>query len=408
MTLAPMPAGVDDGSAEPALDHPTRQTLSRRYDVALLDLDGVVYRGADPVPGAPEALAQARAAGMLLSFVTNNASRPPEAIAAHLVELGVAARPDEVVTSAQAAATLLVETIGTGGRVLVIGGEGLRKAVAEVGLVAVASYDAVPGPQAVIQGFSPDLRYEDLAQATFAVAAGATWVATNTDTTLPTARGLQPGNGTLVAAVAAATGKRPLVAGKPERALVDEAVRRSGATRPLMVGDRLDTDIEGAVRADMDSLLVLSGVSTLADLLAAGPESRPTYLGADLSSLGTAPPPLSELRPGSPVQGSGWRVEVHGAELLLSHQRGEAGQPGGNGDVWDAVRAVVVGAWAVLDAGAALSAVRVPARLRLALVDAGLPDSLIQVDGRDTDTGDRDKAEQTRQTTTWQTTTPPP
>src|SRR4051794_38014714 len=241
MSFAPLPAGMDDGSGPAALakgDGQDRHVLATRYDVALLDLDGVVYRGADPVPGAPEALAAARATGMRLSFVTNNASRPPEAVADHLEQLGVSAAPDEVVTSAQAAATMLVQLIGVGGLVLVIGGQGLRAAVAEVGLVSVPSYDAVPRPQAVIQGFSPDLQYEDLAQATLAVAAGATWVATNTDTTLPTARGLQPGNGTLVAAVAAATGRRPLVAGKPERALVDEAVRRCGATHPLCVGDR--------------------------------------------------------------------------------------------------------------------------------------------------------------------------
>src|SRR5206468_12874974 len=112
------------------------------------------------------------------------------------------------------------------------------------------------------------------AQAALVVAAGAEWIATNTDTTLPTARGLQPGNGTLVAAVAAATGRRPVVAGKPERALVDEAVRRVGGSRPLAVGDRLDTDIQGAVRAGMDSLLVLTGVSRLEDLIVAGPGSR--------------------------------------------------------------------------------------------------------------------------------------
>ncbi|BEP15985.1 HAD hydrolase-like protein [Acidothermaceae bacterium B102] len=372
-----MPAGVDDGSHDSA---PSQLTLAARYDVALLDLDGVVYRGADPVPGAPQALSAARAAGMRLAFVTNNASRPPEAVAHHLVELGVDARPDEVVTSAQAASAMLVDLIGPGGLVLVVGGVGLRTAVAEVGLVAVPSYDAVPAPQAVIQGFSPDLQYEDLVQATFAVAAGATWVATNTDTTIPTSRGLQPGNGTLVAAVAAATGQRPLVAGKPERALVDEAVRRSGATRPLCVGDRLDTDIEGAVRAGLDSLLVLTGVSSLADLLAAPPERRPTYFAADLTALATSPVPLADL-PAAPAQArSGWRAETDGTHIAVSREPGTTG-----GDLWDAVRLLVVAGWALADMGERLDLLVVPDDLSAVLLEAGVPQSLIRVAGRDND-----------------------
>ncbi len=262
MTLAPDPAVVGDGDgfSKPV----ARGPLSRRYDVALLDLDGVVYRGPDPIAGAAESLEQARAGGMRFGFVTNNASRTPEQVAAHLVDLGVPAAPAEVVTSAQAAAALSVERFGLGRRVFVVGSDGLRAAVADAGQILVDSYLADPPPEIVVQGFSPDLRYEDLAQATFVVAAGAHWVATNTDTTLPTARGIQPGNGTLVAVVAAATGRSPLVAGKPERALVDEAVKRTAASRPLMVGDRLDTDIEGAVRTGMDSLLVLTGISTVA------------------------------------------------------------------------------------------------------------------------------------------------
>ena len=377
MSVAAMPAGVDDGSHDRALRD---LVLARRYDVALLDLDGVVYRGADPVPGAPQALAAARAAGMRLAFVTNNASRPPEAVADHLVELGVDARPDEVVTSAQAASAMLVDLIGSGGRVLVIGGVGLRSAVAEVGLVAVPSYDAVPGPQAVIQGFSPDLAYEDLVQATFAVAAGALWVATNTDATIPTGRGLQPGNGTLVAAVATATGKRPLVAGKPERALVDEAVRRSGATRPLCVGDRLDTDIEGAVRAGLDSLLVLTGVSSLADLLAAPSDRRPTYLGADLTALATSPVPLADLPGAASATRSGWRAEADGSQVVLARDPGATG-----GDVWDALRLLVVAGWAVTDAGERLDALVVPGEVRDVLLAAGVPESLIRLAGQDND-----------------------
>ncbi len=266
------------------------QPLCRAYDVALLDLDGVVYHGADPVPGAAAAIAAARAAGMRMAFVTNNASRTPADVAAHLTAVGVAADPAEVATAAQAAATLLTSLVPAGARVLVTGGDGLRVAVAEAGLVPVAT--AADGPAAVVQGYAPDLGYADLAEAALAVRAGAVWVATNLDATIPTPRGQLPGNGALVALVATATGRRPdAAAGKPERALHDESVRRSGARRPLVVGDRLDTDVEGAHRAGCDSLLVLTGVTDDAALLAAPPARRPTYIGADLAALLVAHPP---------------------------------------------------------------------------------------------------------------------
>jgi HAD superfamily hydrolase (TIGR01450 family) len=234
------------------------------------------------VAGAAEAVAAARAAGMRMAFVTNNASRTPAAVAARLAEVGVPAHEDEVVTAAQATATLLRTLVAPGARVLVTGGEGLRVAVAEAGFAVVTS--AGDAPDAVVQGYDPSLAYADLAEAALAVRAGAVWVASNLDATIPTARGELPGNGSLVALVATAAGRRPdASAGKPERALHDEAVRRSGARRPLVVGDRLDTDIEGARRAGCDSLLVLTGVTTREMLATAGP--RPTYVGDDLRAL---------------------------------------------------------------------------------------------------------------------------
>jgi glycerol 3-phosphatase-2 len=368
MTVAPPPAGMVDDDGSPW--HAEGASLSTRYDVALLDLDGVVYRGADPVAGAPEALAAARAAGMRMAFVTNNASRTPQQIVAHLGELGVPAQPDEVVTSAHAAATLAVERLGPGGRVFVVGGDGLRDAVAGVGLVLVERYDAVPAPQMVVQGFSPDLRYEDLAQAALAVAAGADWVATNADATLPTSRGLQPGNGTLVAAVAAAAGRQPVVAGKPERALVDEAVRRSGAQHPLMVGDRLDTDIAGAVRAELDSLLVLTGVSTVADLLAAAPAARPTYVGASLAALGAAQTPIADFGTLPTQRRTGWQAETWPGSLRLTRTGA------GPADPLDAVRTLIAAAWAGLDAGEPVTRVAVDSALEASLLAAGVPGEL--------------------------------
>ena len=271
--------------------------LAEAYDAALVDLDGVVYVGPAAVPGAVAALTGAREFGMQLAFVTNNASRTPEAVAAHLSELGVAASPAEVATAAQAAARILVERLAPGSKVLVVGGPGLVEAVGAAGFALVTSADDLPA--AVVQGYTAATSYAELAEAALAVRAGALWVAANRDATMPSARGQVPGNGALVAALMVATGREPTVAGKPELALHRESIDRVAARRPLVVGDRLDTDIEGAVRAGCDSLLVLSGVTDADQLLAAGPAQRPTYIAADLGGLLVAHPPadgLAELR----------------------------------------------------------------------------------------------------------------
>lgn len=271
--------------------------LCEAYDTALLDLDGVVYTGSAAIPGAVEAIAGARAAGMRIAYVTNNASRTPATVAAHLTALGIPAAESEVVTAAQAAATLLGTLVPPPGPVLVTGTEGLREALAAAGYSSVAS--AADGPAAVVQGYDPTLTYADLAEAVLAVRSGAVWVACNLDATIPSSRGQLPGNGALVAFVAHAAGRRPdAAAGKPERALHDEAVRRSGAVRPLVVGDRLDTDVEGAVRAGCDSLLVLTGVTDEAALLAAPEGRRPTYVGLDLRALLVPHPAAGGVRDG--------------------------------------------------------------------------------------------------------------
>ena len=237
----------------------SREPLCTAYDVALLDLDGVVYLGGTAIPGAAEALRKAAAAGMRLTYVTNNAFRTPAAIAALLTSFGAPAAPEDVVTSAQAAARLLAERLPPGAPVLVIGGSGLRMAVRERGLRPVST--AAEQPRAVVQGYSPDVSYSMLAEGGLAVAAGALFVASNGDLTLPSRRGRQPGNGSLIQVVATATGVQPLVAGKPEPPLHRESVLRTGARHPLVVGDRLDTDIEGAHRVGTDSMLVLTGVT---------------------------------------------------------------------------------------------------------------------------------------------------
>ena len=282
------------GDAAAAAPRGCAEPLVSAYDVALLDLDGVVYIGTSAVAGAADALAKAKAAGLRLAFVTNNASRTPSAIAAQLTGLGVPASASDVVTSAQAGARLLAERLPPAAAVLVVGGIGLRVAVRERGFrpVSVAS----ERPAAVIQGYAPDIGYALLAEGALAVQAGALFVVSNADKTLPSARGRQPGNGSLSRVIATATGQEPLVAGKPEPPLHAESVARTGARRPLVVGDRLDTDIEGAVRVGADSMLVLTGVTRPADAVLAPPHQRPAYLAPDLSGLLTPHPPVTAGR----------------------------------------------------------------------------------------------------------------
>ena len=258
-------------------------SLLAAHDALLVDLDGVVRLADQAISGAPQALADARAADVRIMFVTNNAAMTPDDVAAGLRELGVAADAGDVLTSSMAAAQLLAQRLAPAARVLVVGGDGLREPLRAHGLTPVAS--AADDPVAIVQGWSPDLTWALLAEAAVAVRAGAAWVATNRDATLPSPRGPLPGNGAMVAAVVMATGREPEVVGKPGPALFTTAAEVLKANRPLVVGDRLDTDIAGANAAGFPSLLVLTGVSTADDLLAAPPSDRPTYVGADLRSL---------------------------------------------------------------------------------------------------------------------------
>jgi HAD superfamily hydrolase (TIGR01450 family) len=310
----------------------TAAAPARRYDVALLDLDGVVYLGPTPVAGAAAALAAARAAGMRLAFVTNNASRTPEAVADLLRGMGVTADPAEVVTSSQAACHVLAERLPAGAPVLVVGGEGLQREAAERGFKVVTSADDEPA--AVVQGYGAGVGWRELAEATVAVHRGAWWVATNLDRTIPSIRGTLPGNGALVDVVRAATGAEPQVTGKPDPAMHRESVQRSNARNPLVVGDRLDTDIEGATRVGCDSLLVLTGVTTPADLLAAPPRHRPTYLARDLDGLLVEHP--RPVRSGDRWTCAGWSVTRTADGLRL----------GGSGEAIDALRTLTAAAWA--------------------------------------------------------------
>lgn len=257
------------------------------YDVALFDLDGVVYLGPEPVPGAAEGIADLRTSGTRLMFVTNNAGRPPQTVVEHLVDLGIAATLDDVVTSAQAGAHMLAEQLTPGSKVLVVGAQALVDEVRAVGMVPVERH--TDEPVAIIQGYDQDAPWRRFDEAGYALQRGARWFATNTDSTRPTNLGLVPGAGASLAVLRTVTDQEPQVAGKPFRPLLDEAVRRTGAERPIFVGDRIDTDIEGAHNADMDSLFVFTGAHGKTDLVNTGPHERPTHIGADLRAL-LAPP----------------------------------------------------------------------------------------------------------------------
>ena len=272
------PAASNASSPEPQA--PPEGSLADHYEALLLDLDGTVFAGKEPTHGARGTL---DALDLPQIFVTNNASRRPNEVAAHLASMGFSATEDQVVTSAQTAARLLSEHVQPGSRALVLGTDGLAQEVREVGVGVARSAD--DRPAAVIQGFSPDTNWSTLSEAALAIRAGALWIATNTDATLPSERGLLVGNGSLVAAVANATGAEPLVAGKPAAPLMADAMKRSGVTNSLVVGDRLDTDIQGAHSVGLDSALVLTGVSTPKDLLLAPPEQRPSHVIDDLTGL---------------------------------------------------------------------------------------------------------------------------
>ncbi|RFU88062.1 HAD family hydrolase [Streptomyces triticagri] len=316
----------------------SEQTLHTVYDTALLDLDGVVYAGGEAIVHAVPSLRVACDEGMHLAYVTNNALRPPDVVAEHLTELGVPARPEDVITSAQAVARLISEQVPAGSRILVVGGEGLRLALRERGLEPVESAD--DGPAAVVQGYGgPELAWGRFAEACYAVARGVPWFASNTDLTIPSGRGIAPGNGAAVEVVRIATGAEPQVAGKPLPPMHRETILRTGARRPLVVGDRLDTDIEGAFNGGVDSLLVLTGVTDGAALLAARPEHRPTYVDADLRGLLTGQPVI--VAEEGAYHCGGWTARAASALEL-----------DGDGAPLDGLRALCAAAWTEAGDGA--------------------------------------------------------
>jgi glycerol-1-phosphatase len=253
--------------------------LAERYDCILFDLDGVLYRGEDAVPSAPPTLAELRRRGVAPVFLTNNSSRTPLQVAEKLRAIGIEAEPGEVVTSALATAELLAER--GGGRAFVIGQDGVREALTDAGIRVL---DGEPEEtDLVVVGYDGGATYGSLKRASLLVQRGARLVATNADGSYPAADGLWPGAGALLAVITTTTGAEPEIVGKPFAPLFEAGRRRGGGGRPLVVGDRLDTDIEGATRLGWDSMLVLTGVSGREDVKRLGIE--PTMIAQDVSAL---------------------------------------------------------------------------------------------------------------------------
>ena len=308
--------------------------LVEAHDLVMFDLDGVVYVGGEAIDGVATAIDRVRESGRHVAFVTNNASRTPDQVAAKLTKVGVSAEAHDVVTSAQAAARVLVEEHGAGARVLMLGGEGLKVALLEAGLEPV---DDPEGAVAVASGYGPDVRWRDIMRVSTLVRDGLPYVASNADLTIPTPYGLAPGHGVLVRTITGFAGVDAIVAGKPEKPLMEETVLRLGGDRPLMVGDRLDTDIEGAHAIDAPSLLVLTGVTWLEELATAPPRLRPTYISPTLAGL-FEPHPVPSVTDAT-VQLGGWTASVADGRLTVE----------GEGDDADWWRAAATACWRHLD-----------------------------------------------------------
>lgn len=318
----------------------SKRELAREFDAALLDLDGVVYRAHEAVPGAVESLCAAVDVGMRLAYLTNNASRPSSEVVQHLTELGLPGVVDaDVVTSAQAIARVVSDSVPAGAQVLVIGGRGLREPLESFGLDCITQIDEATGPiAAVVQGYFPEVAWKDLAEASYAIADGIPWFVSNTDMTIPTARGIAPGNGSLVQAVRNATGVEPKVAGKPYAPLFEETFARMRPSKPLMIGDRLDTDILGANNVGVASLAVLTGVSSLQEIALASAEQRPNFVSADLHGLHEVHLPVDLARGDSARCGLAV-VELEGNQISVRE----------SGSTNEILRATLALAWDCVD-----------------------------------------------------------
>ena len=271
MSADPSSPGTPDGGAVSISG-----SLVDRYDCVLLDIDGVVRRGPDPIPGAGQTVAELLARGIGVMFVTNNSSATPAEMAEKLQAVGVPAAAEQVMTSAMAAADL----VEPGTPVLMIGMAGLRDALTQRGCVLVTDPDAA---SAVVVGFDRNVTWDDLRRATLAIRSGARFIATNDDPTFPSPEGLWPGNGAIVAALERSTDTVAEVAGKPHAPLLQASAARAGGGAVLFVGDRHSTDIVGGAALGWDTALVLTGVTSADEAQTLTPQ--PTYVVASIADL---------------------------------------------------------------------------------------------------------------------------
>lgn len=286
----------------------SEEPLSVRFDGALLDLDGVCFHGARVYPTGPAALETAENNRMQLGFVTNNASRTPQEVADKLTDMGYVVEGNQVVTAATDLMYDLAEALPEGSRVLVVGTESLARVVAEAGYQVAP--DAIERVDAVVQGFGPNVDWAMLTEAAYALSDGAKFFATNLDATLPTERGFALGNGALVAAVSRATGKRAVSGGKPRPEIFTRAAAKLRMERAIVVGDRLNTDIAGAVAAKLPSLHVLSGVNSARDVVLAQRGQRPSFLAIDIEGLNEPHPVARHHRDGTWTCGVSQTVKI--------------------------------------------------------------------------------------------------
>lgn len=320
----------------------TTEPLIASHDALLLDLDGVVYLGPDKIPHAVETITALQNDGMPVAYVTNNSARSPQTVADHLRGYGLDASPEHVATSAQAAVAIMKKELPPNSPVLVVGGPGLRAEVEGIGMRIVDSKD--DKPVAVVQGFSPDVSWRELAEGAYAINEGARFYATNTDLSIPTERGRAPGNGSLVQGITNATGVVPTSAGKPKPELFHHAAALLNSKAPLFVGDRLDTDLAGAVAANMPGLLVFTGVTDARQVITCAPNERPTYLAHDLRGL-------LERHNATEKKGDFWTSGSVKARVVSGRIEVQApnGYEAGSEHWLDAVRALCGAVWEALD-----------------------------------------------------------
>lgn len=257
--------------------------LADGFDGLLIDLDGVVWIGREPVPGSPQALAALLESGKQVVFVTNNPARPPAAYAERLRSLGVKVGEDRIVTAGMVAARLAAEAAGPGGSAFVIGAAPLKEMVAATGTRVLEGEEA-RGAGAVVVSGHRGFDYDELLTAKLALDGGAALVATSHDPTMPMPGGEWPGTGSILAAVETASGRTAEIAGKPEGHLFEMALEAIGSPkRVAMIGDRISSDIEGGRRAGLETILVLSGTTTREQAEAAEP--GPDHVVESLSAL---------------------------------------------------------------------------------------------------------------------------